>query len=132
MLHVQSFFDSETHTATHVAYCSETKECAIIDPVLDLDTLSWKTQTHSAQQVIEYVQNQQLRVRWILETHVHADHLTAAPFIKEKLGGHIGIGNQITQVQKVFKAVFNSEAEFLLMVSNLIGSSLMENLSNWV
>jgi glyoxylase-like metal-dependent hydrolase (beta-lactamase superfamily II) len=112
MLNVQSFFDPDTHTVTHVASCSETMECMIIDPVLDLDPLSWHTQPESVQQVVDYVNDNQLKVIGILETHVHADHLSAAPYLKQQLGGTTYIGDQITSVQRVFKGLFNAEPEF--------------------
>ncbi len=112
MLVVQSFFDSQTFTASHVAHCSETGQCAIIDPVLTLDPLSWHTDPSPAQHIVDYIRAQQLTVRWILETHVHADHLTAAPWLKAQLGGQIAIGSQITAVQALFGAVFNAGAQF--------------------
>ncbi|MGA0824637.1 MAG: MBL fold metallo-hydrolase, partial [Burkholderiaceae bacterium] len=84
----------------------------IIDSVLDYDAKSGRTTTASADQVVAYVRQNQLRVQWILETHAHADHLTAAPYLRQLLGGKIGIGRPITQVQKVFKGIFNLEKSF--------------------
>lgn len=112
MLKVHSFFDANTNTATHIAYCSKTRASVIIDPVLDLDPISWHTQNSSAQEIVHYVHEHQLKVKGILETHIHADHLTAAPYLKQQLGGQTYIGNQITQVQRVFKELFNAEPEF--------------------
>ncbi|CAG8999427.1 MAG: putative metallo-hydrolase [Candidatus Celerinatantimonas neptuna] len=112
MLNVHSLFDSNTNTVTHIAYCSQTRDCVVIDPVLDLDPLNWHTQENSARQIVHYVHEHKLNVRGILETHVHADHLTAAPYLKEQLGGQTYIGNQITQVQRLFKGLFNAEPEF--------------------
>jgi glyoxylase-like metal-dependent hydrolase (beta-lactamase superfamily II) len=80
--------------------------------VLDYDPKSGRTGTASADRVIDYVRHHQLQVQWILETHAHADHLSAAPYLKQKLGGQIAIGNQITRVQKVFKDIFNLEPQF--------------------
>lgn len=112
MLNVHSFFDSNTNTVTHIVYCSHNRDCVIIDPVLDLDPLNWHTQENSAKQVIDYIHEHKLNVQGILETHVHADHLTAAPYLKKQLGGQTYIGDQITQVQRVFKGLFNAEPEF--------------------
>jgi glyoxylase-like metal-dependent hydrolase (beta-lactamase superfamily II) len=89
-------------------------DCAIIDPVLDYDPKSGRTSTHSAQRVLDFVTQQGLRVPWILETHAHADHLSAAAWLKQRLGGRIGIGRQITQVQKVFQPLFNWGSGFAL------------------
>jgi glyoxylase-like metal-dependent hydrolase (beta-lactamase superfamily II) len=88
--------------------------CAIIDSVLDYDPKSGRTRTDSADQVIAYVHEHRLEVQWILETHAHADHLSAAHYLKKHLGGQIGIGKQITTVQKVFKGIFNLEPQFKL------------------
>jgi glyoxylase-like metal-dependent hydrolase (beta-lactamase superfamily II) len=89
-------------------------DCAIIDPVLDYDPKSGRTSTHSAQSVVDFIEQQGLRVQWILETHAHADHLSAAAWLKQRLGGRIGIGRHITTVQKVFQPIFNLEPEFRL------------------
>ncbi len=109
---IHSFFDSVTHTVTHVVY--DGRDCAIIDPVLDYDPKSGRTRTHSAQVVVDFIERQGLRVQWILETHAHADHLTAAAWLKQRIGGRIGIGRHITTVQKVFQPIFNLEPEFRL------------------
>lgn len=109
---VQSFFDPATWTATHVVHDGPGSACAIVDPVLDYDAKSGRTRTASADRLAAFVGEQRLRVEWILETHAHADHLTAAPYLKAKLGGRVAIGEQITTVQKVFQGVFNLEPGF--------------------
>ncbi len=105
---VRSFFDPATYTATHVVSCPATKAAAIIDSVLDYDPKAGRTSTASADRVIEHVEATGLRVEWHLETHAHADHLSAAPYLKRRLGGRIGIGAHIRDVQGVFKKVFNA------------------------
>ena len=109
---VHGIFDAATWTVTYVVYERDGGACAIIDSVLDYDPKSGRTSHESADQVIAFVRDHQLAVKWILETHAHADHLTAAPYLKEKLGGQIGIGAHITQVQQVFSQVFHLEPEF--------------------
>ncbi len=108
----KTFFDEATFTASHVVWDPESKAAAIIDSVKDYDPKSGRTKTESADEIIAFVGEQGLAVEWILETHVHADHLTAAPYLKEKLGGKIGIGARIDQVQNVFKKIFNAEETF--------------------
>ncbi len=109
---VQGFFDPATWTVTYVVYEKEGSACAIIDSVLDYDPKSGRTRTTSADKVVDFVKQKQLKVEWILETHAHADHITAAPYLKEKLGGRTAIGDHITTVQKVFKGIFNLEPGF--------------------
>jgi glyoxylase-like metal-dependent hydrolase (beta-lactamase superfamily II) len=109
---VQGFFDAATWTVTYVVHSGAGSQCAIIDSVLDYDPKSGRTKTRSADQVIAYVRDQGLRVQWILETHAHADHLSAAPYLKKHLGGLIAVGEQIKEVQKVFKGLFHLESEF--------------------
>ncbi len=109
---IQSFFDAATSTVTYIVHDGPGTDCAIVDPVLDYDPKSGRTRTASADQVIDFVTAQGLRVEWILETHAHADHLSAAPYLKGKLGGKIAIGHKITAVQQVFKQVFNLEPGF--------------------
>mgnify|MGYP006199078889 CR=1 FL=1 len=109
---VHGLFDEATWTVTYVVHNGPGTPAAIIDSVLDYDPKSGRTRTASADKVIDYVQANDLKVEWILETHAHADHLSAAPYLKKKLGGRIGIGGRITQVQQVFKAVFNLEPGF--------------------
>lgn len=111
---VEGLFDPATWTVTYVVHNGPGSACAIIDSVLDYDPKSGRTRTASADKVIEFVNNHQLTVEWILETHAHADHLSAAPYLKKHLGGQIAIGDQITRVQKVFKGLFNLEPEFKL------------------
>jgi len=109
---VHGIFDQATWTVTYVVHSGPGSACAIVDSVLDYDPKSGRTKTSSADKVIDYVMANELKVEWILETHAHADHLSAAPYLKKRLGGQIAIGNQITRVQKVFKGLFNLEPEF--------------------
>ena len=111
---VKGFFDPATWTVTYVVYEKPGAECAIIDSVLDYDPKSGRTRTGSADRVIEFVNAENLKVQWILETHAHADHLSAAPYLRKHLGGKIAIGANITTVQGVFKKIFNLEPEFQL------------------
>ena len=111
---VKGFFDPATWTVTYVVYEKPGTECAIIDSVLDYDPKSGRTKTDSADRVIEFVNAENLKVQWILETHAHADHLSAAPYLRKHLGGQIAIGANITTVQGVFKKIFNLEPEFQL------------------
>lgn len=104
---VKAFFDPQTWTYTYVVYESEGSACIVIDSVLNYDAKSGRTKTKSADEVIAFIKEHRLQLEWILETHAHADHLTAAPYIQKKLGGKIAIGDHITTVQKVFKGVFN-------------------------
>lgn len=110
--HVKAFFDTATNTVSYVVKDPEGQACAIIDSVLDFNYSAGSTDTKSADQVIEYIRENDLRTEWILETHVHADHLSAAPYLQEKLGGKIGIGDQITVVQDTFGKIFNEGTEF--------------------
>jgi len=109
---VISFFDPATSTGTHLLIDPESAHCAIIDPVLDYDPKSGTTDTNSIAQVIEFVRGRGLEVDWILETHVHADHLSGAPHLRAALGGREGIGEHVRDVQVVFKELFNVEAAF--------------------
>ncbi len=109
---VHGIFDSATWTVTYVVHQGPGSAAAIIDSVLDYDPKSGRTRTSSADKVIDYVQAHKLQVQWILETHAHADHLTAAPYLKQKLGGKTAVGEHITLVQKVFKGIFNLESGF--------------------
>ncbi len=109
---VKAFFDPDTYTVTYLVTDSATKSTAIIDPVLDYDPKSGRTDTKSADEVIAYAKAQGLNIEWILETHVHADHITAAPYIKENLGGKIAIGAKVPLVQEVFKGLFNEGDNF--------------------
>jgi glyoxylase-like metal-dependent hydrolase (beta-lactamase superfamily II) len=109
---IKDFFDPETWTYTYVVYEREGAPCAIIDSVLNYDPKSGRTSTKSADEVIAFVKAHQLQVDWILETHAHADHLTAAPYLQSHLGGKLVIGDHITNVQEVFKGVFNLDDSF--------------------
>jgi glyoxylase-like metal-dependent hydrolase (beta-lactamase superfamily II) len=109
---VKTFFDEETFTFSHVVSDPETKRAAIVDSVLNYDPKSGRTAKTSADEIIAYVHEHGLTVDWILETHVHADHLSAAPYLKEKLGGKLAIGSNIKTVQDVFGKVFNAGTEF--------------------
>ena len=104
---VTAFFDEATFTVTYVVADPQSKHAAIVDPVLDYDAASGRTSTQSADQLVQYVEDNALTVDWILESHVHADHLTGAPYLKDKLGGKTGIGAMVTVVQETFKGVFN-------------------------
>lgn len=109
---VHAFFDTATNTISYVVRDPSGPACAIIDSVLDYDPASGRTDTRSADQVVGFVRAQGLRVDWILETHVHADHLSAAPYLQEQLGGQIGIGREITTVQHTFGKIFNEGTRF--------------------
>ena len=109
---VKSFFDEATFTISHVVHDPETRRAALIDSVLDFEQASGRTSHASADALIAYVEAQDLTVDWILETHAHADHLSAAPYLQEKLGGRLAIGHEILTVQDVFGKIFNEGTEF--------------------
>jgi glyoxylase-like metal-dependent hydrolase (beta-lactamase superfamily II) len=109
---VRAFFDPATWTLTYIVKDPNSSSCAVVDSVLDYEAASGRTKTKSADQVIAMVESENLTVEWILETHVHADHLSAAPYLHNKLGGKIGIGAHITDVQNIFGNLFNAEPEF--------------------
>ncbi len=109
---VTTFFDPVTSTATHVVADPATRRCAVLDPVLDYDPAAGRISHHSADRLIAHVRAHELTVDWILETHVHADHLSAAQFLKQSLGGRTAIGEQVTLVQKTFGRLFNPEPGF--------------------
>lgn len=109
---VTAFFDEATNTISYIVQEPEGSACAIIDSVLDFDYASGRTDTRSADAVVAHVTAHGLRVEWLLETHVHADHLSAAPYIQERVGGKIGIGERITVVQDTFGKVFNEGTAF--------------------
>jgi len=113
-IEIKAFFDQATYTVTYVVSDKSSKECVVIDSVLDFDAASGNTNTQSADQVIEYIRANQLVTNWILESHAHADHLSAAPYLKNILGGKIAIGFHIKDVQSIFKNVFNLEKEFCI------------------
>lgn len=110
--HVEAFFDSATYTYSYVVSDPNTGHCAVIDSVLDYDPASGRTSCNSAERLIAYVREQALTVEWLLETHVHADHLSAAQYLKRELGGQLAIGEQITVVQNTFGKLFNVGSEF--------------------
>lgn len=109
---IAGFFDPATFTVTYVVHDPSTLEAAILDPVLDFDPASGRTSTASADAVIAHVTSRNLKVTWLLETHAHADHFSAAPYLQERLGGKIAIGADITKVQKVFGQLFNAGSDF--------------------
>lgn len=111
-LQVEGFFDAATSTVSYIVLDTATKQCAIVDSVLDYDPKSGRTSHVSADLLIRRVRELGATVQWILETHVHADHLSAAPYLKQKLGGQLGIGQHITTVQKVFGTLFNAGSGF--------------------
>ena len=109
---VQPFFDDQSNTISYVVKDPASSACAIIDSVLDIDYAAGRIAFDSADEIIAHVQSQHLTVEWIIETHVHADHLSAAPYLQEKLGGKIGIGEGIVTVQETFGKLFNEGTEF--------------------
>ncbi len=109
---VQGFFDPVTFTASYVVQDPGSSACAIIDSVMDFDQASGRTHTKSAGKILAYIRSHDLQVRWIIETHVHADHLTAAPFLQAQLGGKTVIGAPVTIVQEAFRKIFNTGPDF--------------------
>ena len=109
---VTAFFDEATFTVSYVVKDPDSNACAIVDSVLDYDPAAGRTATASADAVIAFVERNGLKVEWLLESHVHADHLSAAPYLQKRLGGKIGIGENITVVQDVFGKIFNAGTEF--------------------
>lgn len=109
---IKAFFDPKTYTVTYVVADPSSKHCAIIDSVLDYDPDSGRTDTKSADQVISYIEGNDYINQWILETHIHADHLSAAPYLKKTIGGKTAIGSHVPTVQKTFGPIFNAEPTF--------------------
>jgi len=109
---VQAFFDEPTFTASYVLYDPDSRSAAIIDSVLGFDAAAARTSSTAADAIVDFVKAEGLSVEWLLETHAHADHLSAAPYLQQKLGGKIAIGREITTVQKVFGKLFNEGTEF--------------------
>jgi glyoxylase-like metal-dependent hydrolase (beta-lactamase superfamily II) len=109
---VRAFFDEPTFTASYVAHDPRTRTAAIIDSVLDFDAAAGRTSTASADAIIAYVESEKLTVALLLETHAHADHLSAAPYLQDRLGGELAIGREITTVQRTFGKLFNAGTEF--------------------
>jgi len=109
---VGAFFEKQTNTVSYVVRDPGSKACAVVDCVLDIDYAAGRLSHASADAIIAYIQSHDLALEWLIETHVHADHLSAAPYIQGKLGGRIGIGENITIVQETFGKVFNEGTEF--------------------
>ncbi len=109
---VIGFHDSSSGTISYVVKDPDSKKSAVIDSVLDFDHSSGRTSTHNADKIISFIEKNKLDLEWIIETHVHADHLSGAPYIQEKIGGKIGIGEHICTVQNVFGKIFNEGTEF--------------------
>ena len=109
---VEAFFDQATNTISYVAYDATSRVCAAIDTVMDFDYASGRISFDGANRIIEFIRDKNLTLEWIIETHVHADHLSAAPYIQDQLGGAIGIGKEIVDVQETFGKVFNEGTEF--------------------
>ncbi len=109
---VQAFFDEATNTISYIVKDPTSNSCAIVDSVMDIDYAAGRITFDHADELIRQVESQGLKLEWIIETHVHADHLSAAPYIQERLGGKIGVGSKITVVQDVFGKVFNEGTEF--------------------
>ena len=109
---VTGFFDPATNTISYVVRDPASNACAVIDPVLDFDYASGRTGFGSAERIINFIRDHGLKLEWLIETHAHADHLSAAPYIQDKLGGKIGIGEHIREVQEVFGKIFNEGTEF--------------------
>src|SRR4051794_12954054 len=110
---IQAFFDPDTGTVSYVVSDPETSSAAVIDPVLGYDFKSGHTHTRSADQVLAHVAAQRLQVQWILETHAHADHLSAARYVQQRAGGQVAIGSHIREVQATFRKLYNLERGFL-------------------
>jgi glyoxylase-like metal-dependent hydrolase (beta-lactamase superfamily II) len=111
---IEAFFDDASSTYSYVIYEADGGQCAIVDPVLDYNPAAGRTTTVQADRIIAFVREHRLKVQWLLETHAHADHLSAAPYLRRELGGKIAIGQSICKVQNAFKALFNLEPEFCI------------------
>jgi glyoxylase-like metal-dependent hydrolase (beta-lactamase superfamily II) len=109
---IEAFLDPASSTYSYVVYEADGGQCAIVDPVLDYDAAAGRTATTQADRIIAFVRAHHLQVQWLLETHAHADHLSAAPYLRKELGGKIAIGESISKVQDVFKTLFNLEPSF--------------------
>ena len=109
---VKGFFDEETSTISYVVYDTTSKKCAVIDSVLDFDFSSGTIDYHNAEKIISFIEKMKLDLEWLIETHVHADHLSASPYIQKKLGGKIGISEKISDIQNIFGKTFNAGTEF--------------------
>ena len=109
---IKGFFDEETSTISYVVYDMTSKKCAVIDSVLDFDFSSGTVDYHNAEKIISFIEKMKLDLEWLIETHVHADHLSASPYIQKKLGGKIGISEKISDIQNIFGKTFNAGTEF--------------------
>ncbi|WP_269584592.1 MBL fold metallo-hydrolase [Roseibium sp. Sym1] len=109
---VTAFFDPATNTISYVVKDPASKSCAVVDSVMDIDYAAGRITYDHADEIIAFIQKNELELEWLIETHVHADHLSAAPYIQQKLGGKLGIGDRITVVQETFGKVFNEGTEF--------------------
>lgn len=109
---VTAFFDQATNTISYVVKDPSSNSCAVVDSVMDIDYSAGRITYDHADQIIAYIKEHDLKLEWLIETHVHADHLSAAPYIQSKLGGKLGIGDQITVVQETFGKIFNEGTEF--------------------
>lgn len=109
---VTAFFDPATNTISYVVKDPLSKACAVVDSVMDIDYAAGRISYEHADEIIDYIRENGLELEWLIETHVHADHLSGAPYIQQQLGGKLGIGNQITVVQETFGKVFNEDTEF--------------------
>jgi glyoxylase-like metal-dependent hydrolase (beta-lactamase superfamily II) len=105
---IRAFFDEATRTVSYLVWDAATRDAAVIDPVLDFDLASGEVDTHSADRLLGAAAEERLSVVWALETHAHADHLSGAPYIKARTGAHIGIGEHIREVQRIFRPIFNA------------------------
>ena len=112
MFQLETFYDPATFTLTYLAYDPQTRDAVVIDPVLDYDPLASQTSTASADKLIEVVQRKELKLLWVLETHAHADHLSASQYLKTRLGAKVAIGERIREVQETFKGVFALSSSF--------------------
>jgi glyoxylase-like metal-dependent hydrolase (beta-lactamase superfamily II) len=111
-MHIEAFFDEATSNVSYVVADPSTRACAIIDPVLDYEPCTATLTTSLAQRIVEHINARQLQVEWLLETHVHADHLSASAWLKSRVGGRTAIGAHVTQVQQIFGGLFNAGSEF--------------------
>lgn len=109
---VEAFFDSATNTISYVVSDPASDACAVVDSVMDIDYAAGRITFENADKIIAYIEQNDLKLEWLIETHVHADHLSAAPYIQERLGGKIGVGEKITVIQDVFGKIFNEGTEF--------------------
>ncbi len=112
-METRAFFEPATSTLTFVVFDAETRDAVIIDPVLDFDPLAGQTSTHSVQEVVAFVREKKLRAHYVLETHAHADHLSSSQFLRRELAARVAIGARITEVQEVFKDIFDLGADFM-------------------